>query len=117
MQLSSNVVKDVLVIKVDTNRIDAAGATHLKDQFRDITNDFEGRVLMDLKNVEFMDSSGLGAMVSALKLLEGRKLELADLQPAVAKVFALTRMDNVFLLHASVDEGLDDTKGHGADAA
>lgn len=117
MQLSSNVVKDVLVIKVDSKRIDAAGAIHLKDQFRDLTMDFEGRVLMDLQNVEFMDSSGLGAMVSALKILDNRKLELADLQPAVAKVFALTRMDKVFVLFDTVEDALEDTKGQGADAA
>lgn len=107
MMLTSRIESDVTVIAVEADRIDAASAIHLKDQFRDCVANSNGRVLMDLEQVTFMDSSGLGAMVAALKLLSGRKLELANLSEAVKKVFTLTRMDKVFVLHHDIPSALE----------
>lgn len=114
MNLSKNTENGVLVLTPDSERIDAASAIYLKDQFRDATAATDGRVIMDLAGVNFMDSSGLGAMVSALKQLKGRKLELVGLTPVVAKVFKLTRMDQVFIIHADLNSAMS---GTGADAA
>lgn len=117
MMLTHAVTRDILVLTTTTNRIDAANAIHLKDEFRAATTDFNGRILMDLKSVTFMDSSGLGAMVAALKALSGRKLELTQLTPTVEKVFRLTRMDKVFILHANLDDALAASGTKGIDAA
>jgi anti-sigma B factor antagonist len=114
MYLEKKTENDILVLTPDSDRIDAASAIHLKDQFRQATDGVTGRVVMDLSDVTFMDSSGLGAMVSALKLLKGRKLELAGLNPMVEKVFKLTRMDQVFVVHEDIAKALS---SRGADAA
>lgn len=114
MNLISKMQGDVLVLTPDSERIDAAGALYLKDQFRAATEGKTARVVMDLSGVTFMDSSGLGAIVSALKLLEGRKLELAGLTPVVEKVFKLTRMDQVFIIHATLSDAVPNSD---ADAA
>lgn len=106
MNLTSKTQDGVLVLTPDTARIDAAGAVYFKEQFRAATDAFSGRVVMNLSGVNFMDSSGLGAIVSALKLLRGRKLELAGLTPVVAKVFKLTCMDQVFVIHADMASAL-----------
>ncbi|MEM9582903.1 MAG: STAS domain-containing protein [Pseudomonadota bacterium] len=114
MNLRKDITNGVLVLTPDSERIDAASAIYLKDQFRDATAATDCRVVIDLAEVNFMDSSGLGAMVSALKLLKGRKLELAGLTPVVEKVFKLTRMDQVFIIHPDLNSALS---GTGADAA
>jgi anti-sigma B factor antagonist len=89
------------VLTVDEARIDASVAIQFKDRFRDLTQDGMGDVILDLSRVEFLDSSGLGAVVAARKLLgAGRMLELAGLTPAVDKVMTLTRMHTVFPIHA-----------------
>lgn len=106
MNLTTRTQNGVLILTPDSSRIDAAGAIHLKEQFRVATENTTGRVVMDLSGVDFMDSSGLGAVVSALKLLKGRKLELAGLTPVVAKVFKLTRMDQVFVIHDQLDNAV-----------
>ncbi|MBE3640350.1 STAS domain-containing protein [Mangrovicoccus algicola] len=94
-----------LLIAVGESRIDAAVAIQFKDRMRDLTGGTAGRILLDLSRVDFVDSSGLGAIVAALKQLDAdQKLELAGLTPNVAKVFRLTRMDKVFPIHASVAE-------------
>ena len=92
------------ILKVDENRIDASVAIAFKDRFRDLVSGSSGDVILDLARVDFIDSSGLGAIVAARKLLGGdRKLELAGLTPAVDKVMTLTRMHTVFPIHADAE--------------
>lgn len=103
MQLDCTQTPDMLIVHVRESRIDAAGAIDFKDRMRDLIARGPGRVLLDLSRVVFIDSSGLGAVVAVRKSLgPDRPLELAALTPAVDKVFRLTRMDTVFLIHKSV---------------
>lgn len=96
-----------LLIRAVGDRIDAAGAIQFKDAMRDLTQTDDARVVLDMSKVAFLDSSGLGAVVAAMKALgPGRKLELSGLTPTVEKVFRLTRMDSIFTIHASLPEGL-----------
>jgi anti-sigma B factor antagonist len=109
MKLSGEVSGDMLIVRVDETRIDAAGAIQFKERMREVTTDAPARVVLDLSRVGFLDSSGLGAVVAVMKLLmPSRKLELAGLTPTVEKVFRLTRMDSVFAIHANVPGGLRD---------
>jgi anti-sigma B factor antagonist len=109
MQLISDVLGDMLVVRVQEPRIDAAGAIQFKERMREVTSDGPPRVVLDLSDVGFLDSSGLGAVVAVMKLLmPARKLELAGLTPMVEKVFRLTRMDSVFVIHPTVPGALRD---------
>lgn len=85
------------VVHVDETRIDAGVAIQFKDEFRRLVGDGPEPVVLDLSTVEFLDSSGLGAVVAARKLLgKDRVLALSGLMPAVDKVMTLTRMNTVF---------------------
>jgi len=104
MQLQTQTRPKVISIQVLEDRIDAATAIQFKEQMRDVTRDAPGRVVLDLARVQFLDSSGLGAIVAVKKLLgPDRVLELASLTPTVQKVFRLTRMDSIFTIHASLE--------------
>lgn len=93
-----------LVLAVGDPRIDAAVAIQFKDRMRDLCRGVEGRIILDLTQVQFVDSSGLGAIVAALKQMgPAQTLELAALSPTVEKVFRLTRMDKVFPIHDTMD--------------
>lgn len=95
---------DVLRINVLAERIDAACAVEFKDRIRGLCGDEPVRVILDLQEVMFIDSSGLGAVVAAMKYLgKGRRLELAGLSSTVSKVFRLTRMDSIFTIHPTAD--------------
>lgn len=107
MNLVPHTRGDDLLIVVEERRIDAAVAVQFKDEMRRLTADADARVILDLGAVEFLDSSGLGALVAAMKQLRGgRRLELAALTPTVEKVFRLTRMDTVFIIHTTADEAV-----------
>jgi anti-sigma B factor antagonist len=100
MDLAAEAHDGALVIRVNEDRIDAAVAIQFKDRMRELTASDGNRVILDLSGVTFVDSSGLGAIVSVMKFLAPeRKLELAALTPNVGKVFRLTRMDGVFPIH------------------
>ncbi|MCF6444813.1 STAS domain-containing protein [Nereida sp. MMG025] len=105
MQLDQRTVGDAMIITVNEPRIDALCAIQFKEQMRILSADAPQRVLLDLGQVDFIDSSGLGAIVAALKQMnDGQSLELACLSETVQKVFRLTRMDSVFKIHADVPD-------------
>ena len=113
MKLSGKRVGDVDQVRVRSARIDAAVAIQFKDAMRSETQAAAPRVLLDLSEVEFIDSSGLGAIVAAMKAMPvGSRLELVGLSPAVDKVFRMTRMDTVFTIHPDMPRaGLDGGTG------
>ena len=102
MNMTSEITGDFQIIKVMDNRIDAAAAIQFKDKMRALTEEHAEPVVLDLSEVDFVDSSGLGAIVAAMKFLgSDRPLHLAGLTPIVAKVFTLTRMERVFNIFKS----------------
>jgi anti-sigma B factor antagonist len=71
--------------------------------------------VLDLSKVEFIDSSGLGAIVSSLKRMGGRgELVVCGLREPTMTLFRLTRMDRVFQVFDSEQQAvsaLSGTKG------
>lgn len=104
MQLQTQTRPKVISVIVLEDRIDAATAIQFKEKMRDLAKDGPARVVLDLARVQFLDSSGLGAILAVKKLLGAdRSLELAGLTPTVEKVFRLTRMDSIFTIHPSLE--------------
>ncbi|MEM9318640.1 MAG: STAS domain-containing protein [Pseudomonadota bacterium] len=115
MKLTYKTDGPVDVIVVEADRIDSASAVAFKDAFQTETQSGQRDVVLDLGQVAFLDSSGLGAVVGAQKILgKSRNLELANLHDAVAKVMTLTRMDTVFRIHKDIAEA---NASHGSSAA
>jgi anti-sigma B factor antagonist len=63
-------------------------------------------LVVDLEQVTFMDSTGLGVLVGRLKLVRGQNgsLRIVSAQDRILKVFKITGLDKVFHIHATVDE-------------
>lgn len=109
MQMKSQEDGDVLIVTVLDARIDAAVAVRFKNRVMELTTAPSERVILDLSHVEFLDSSGLGAVVGAMKQLgRSRKLDLAGLTPTVEKVFRITRMDRVFRIFPNTKAAIED---------
>lgn len=95
-----------LTVVVTESRIDAAIATQFKDHLRSIVMKSRKPVHLDMARVDFMDSSGLGAMIAVRKSLPSdTPLVLLSLTPNVERVFRLTRMDSVFDLRSPASQG------------
>ncbi len=106
MPLSSSDHDYAQVIHVDDSRLDASVAIQFKEDFRGLTSG-EMDVILEMSNVEFLDSSGLGSIVAVYKAMgPDRAMALAGLQPAVEKVMTLTRMNTVFAIFPTLDDAL-----------
>ncbi|WP_299841693.1 STAS domain-containing protein [uncultured Paracoccus sp.] len=94
-----------ILVTIAEPRLDAAVATSFKDRMREIVSTSRKTVLLDLQRVDFMDSSGLGAMIAIHKAMpDGIPLVLRGLTPNVERVFRLTRMDSVFNITTAPDQ-------------
>ena len=109
MQMTVSEVGSALIVTVGVRRIDAAVAVRFKDNLLELTQHDATRVILDLSKVEFLDSSGLGAVVGSMKQLgRSRTLDLAGLTPTVEKVFRITRMDRVFRIFSDTEAALQE---------
>ena len=82
MRFDTKTEERLRIVSVQDPRIDAAVAIEFKDAMRVETDSGPDLVILDLSNVEFIDSSGLGAIVAAMKNMgQARKLTLAGLTP------------------------------------
>ncbi|MET4694312.1 STAS domain-containing protein [Endozoicomonas lisbonensis] len=95
------------VVLVDESRLDASIAESFKVFLFDQIDSGKEKIVVDLSQVRFMDSSGLGSLVAGLKKTAGSGLfALASAQPAVKDLFDLTSMDKLFSLHDSVADAV-----------
>jgi anti-sigma B factor antagonist len=107
MEFSTKTEDRLRIVSVKDTRIDAAVAIEFKDAMRTQTDGGPDLVVLDLSKVDFIDSSGLGAIVAAMKHMgSDRTLALAGLTPTVQRVFQLTRMDSVFSVFPTLDGAL-----------
>ena len=107
MLLDSRKEGSVLVVEVLDQRLDASVAVEFKNKIGELINAGHTQLVIELDKVEFMDSSGLGAIVSSLKLL-GRDGDLVVAGPnsGISRLFSLTRMNKVFRIYPTIREAL-----------
>jgi anti-sigma B factor antagonist len=88
-----------------SGRLTAATAAGLKARIAALVSAGQVELVFDLAGLAFMDSSGLAALVSGLRLTreKGGSLHLCGLQEAVRTIFSLTMLDRVFSLHPDVN--------------
>jgi anti-sigma B factor antagonist len=102
MELSIDRIGDVAAVAVPVDELDASNASELK---RDIAPLLQAnsKVVLDLTAVRFMDSSGLGAMLSCLRQLTAKKgdLKLCGMSKQVRGAFELVRLHRIFDIHGS----------------
>lgn len=113
--------KGVVVIHVEGD-VDVSQALALRDTLAQAMGDGSTPVLLDLGGVEFIDSAGVGLLVTAHRraVAAHGALAIAAITLTVARVLELTRTDRVLRLVPTVEEGvaaLAQPAGHDSEAA
>lgn len=107
MQIEGKKVNNLLIVTPLEKRLDASAAADFKGKIVDWINSGNNRIVLDLSRVDFIDSSGLGAIVSCLKTLGGSgDLAICGIQETVMSLFQLTRMNRVFQIFPTEAEAL-----------
>jgi len=99
-----------VTVLAPSGRLDVAGAPSLKEAVTEAVKTGPQKVVIDLEGVSFVDSTGLGSVIAALKLVRSSKgdLRLAAPNQQVRVVLELTTLDRVFPYFATVEEALTD---------
>ncbi len=107
MKFEKTEVDGVFVLSVCGARIDSQTSATLRKQLAEVVAGGHHIILADLSQVQFIDSTGLGALVSGLKLV-GRDgtFALCGTAEAVQSLLELTRMDRIFRMFPTQAAGL-----------
>ncbi len=107
MELETYRKNGVLVVKPLEQRLDASAAVPFKEELLKLIDEGNGNILINLENVNFIDSSGLGAIISGLRKV-GLKgdIKLCCLSDQVQSLLNLTRLDKILGSFSSEEEGL-----------
>lgn len=108
MDIKMEKTEGIAVLYIREDRLDANNSEELKAELRRFFEGGTKDLILDLKEVLFIDSSGLGVLVSGYKnasILHG-SLKLSNLQSQVKSMFELTRLHRVFDIFTTVDEAL-----------
>lgn len=91
-----------------TGDVDVSNADRLRDALDRVLANGEDRLVVDLRGVPFMDSTGLGVLVGRLKVMRARRgsMRLVCVAHGMLRVLSITGLDTVFPLHESVEEAL-----------
>ena len=99
-----------VTVLAPSGRLDLAGAPTLKEAIGDAVKSGPPRLVIDMEGVSFVDSTGLGSVIAALKLVRSSKgdLRLAAPNQQVRVVLELTTLDRVFAYYPTVEDALTD---------
>jgi anti-sigma B factor antagonist len=99
----------IMVVMVHEERLDAHNSDDLKVEMNRLFESGTKDLLVDLKEVRFIDSSGLGSLVSGYKNASTHQgsIKLCGLQTQVKSMFELTRLHRVFDIYQTMDEALE----------
>lgn len=100
---------NVAIIKVAKTIDDAA----IKSTVMQLLNEGRTRILFDLQDLDFVDSSGLGVLVNAFKLVKASKgsLSFFNAQPFVQKLIELTKLNRVLEVYPNEQAALSAITG------
>jgi anti-sigma B factor antagonist len=98
------------VIRPSGERLDIEVAADFRAMLLSLIEQGHRRLVVDLADVGFIDSSGLGALVSALKTLKrsdgGGDVRLARVQPPVVSLLEIIRLNRVFATYPTVEHAV-----------
>ncbi len=109
MDLKDRKQGDILIIKPMGERLDASVATDFKKKMADFIDAGNEVIVLNMSEVKFIDSSGLGAFISLLKRI-GQKGELVvcGMRASILSLFHMTRLNNVVRIYSREEEAVSD---------
>ncbi len=107
MEQKFQMQEDVGILEV-SGRLDATNTWELKSKFPEYMSQ-TNRFVLNLERLEFIDSTGLGGIVSCLKTASerGGDVKIAMLQPKPRMIFEITRAHKIFEIYDELDSAID----------
>ena len=112
LNISERQAGDVTVLDLDGRITIGEGSVSLRGAIRRLIEEGKKKVLLNLKGVSYMDSSGIGEMVSSFTTInrEGGQLKLLNLQAKIKDLMAITKLLTVFDVYDDETSALNSYK-------
>ncbi|MCK4857728.1 MAG: STAS domain-containing protein [candidate division Zixibacteria bacterium] len=113
MKLTSREEGAVVVLEPRGKIIGGPDATVLREQVRDLTNSGKKKIVIDLAGVDWMNSTGLGILISCLTTLRnsGGELKLARITEKIESLLTITKLVTVFDTYDSAEDAISAFSG------
>lgn len=97
MDITTKIDDGIAVINLQ-GRLDLTSANELKEASRKFISEGNCKLILNMEQVDFVNSSGLGALVSILKEVRTNKgaLRISNLASYVREIFDITQLSNIF---------------------
>jgi anti-sigma B factor antagonist len=107
MDFVTEQVRDATVVTLMVDHLDFDNASEFRRHMKEVADSAQ-HVVLCLDRVQFVDSSGLGAILSALRALsaKGGDLSVCGVTPSVAALLRLVRLDQILQVFASREEAV-----------
>ena len=108
MKFKTKEIKSVTVIELDGNVMGGPDASALNEFLHKLITEEKNHVVVDLKKVDFINSSGLGMLIGGLTTMRhsGGELKLARASKKVENLLEMTKLLKVFDLHKNVNNAI-----------
>lgn len=108
MQIKEKIDNDVAVLTMKGDLLGEPDTTTIREKIHSLISDELKKVVIDLGGVNYMNSSGLGTLISALTSMRnaGGELRLARVGKKVQNLFIITQLVKVFDTYETVDRAL-----------
>lgn len=99
--------KDIKIIELE-GEVDVYTSMNLKKELNNLIDNGSKKIIINLKKVIYMDSSGLGVLVAVLKKIKKDEgsMKITNLSSSIKKIFELTRLTKFFEIYEEEKEAL-----------
>lgn len=110
MNLSKEKVNGILIVTIEEKEANLSKSDQFKQIVVDEINLGERKIIVSFKNVEYLDSSFLGALVGILKILLplNGKMVITDMNADIENLFELTRLNKIFVIKENLETAMLD---------
>jgi len=112
MEIKERVVEGVSILDLSGRIVLGEGDMQIKERIRDLLADGQRKILLNLADVSYIDSAGLGALISSYTTVkrENGKLKLVNLTKRIQDLLAITKLITVFDTYDTEREAIDSFK-------
>ena len=112
MKLSDRIQDEIVILEPKGKIMGGPDASLLHDKLHEYIEQNKTRVIVDLSKVDWMNSTGLGILISGLTTVRNNngELKLANLTKKVQSLLVITKLASVFEAYDTLDEAIDSFK-------
>jgi anti-sigma B factor antagonist len=107
--LKIEVLNDVTIVSFqDTNRFNALVTDGVKEELKSLFSSPNTKLILDLTNIQFIDSSGFGVFLSIMKTANNSygHFKISNISEEVMELFKLLQLHNVFEIYNKREDAL-----------